>query len=543
MAMPTGIDRAPNPGRRGRWSRAHNRTKRNLAALLVTLAGILALAANCGAADPTLSAEARHALRLQPGVVLVYVSYDFTILDYQFKCSSSGSGFLYRPDGYMITNGHVVQLANRKDLQARAALSNAINQCIVDTIKGSRLTDEQRQDVVNQIKAAPATAFHGKDPEISVVLDNGSSYKGEIKAYSDPVSEGGKDVAVIKIDGRNLPTVPLGHSDGVSVGDEVTVIGYPGAANLLVSRESALIPTVTHGRISAVNKIMAKGTPVLQSEVTINHGNSGGPAFDDKGNAIGIATYGSQEASGFNFFVPIDTAWEFVRQAGADPASGPFDTVWTEALDAYSAQHWKKAHALIGSALELMPNQPDVMKLQRQAAANERSLGPGASILESLESPPILIGGGLILAAIVIVAIVFLKPSRAPVAGPAAPVESAGMRPTTVQTPPPMNLGALHITSGPLKGKQYPIPKTGLLIGRDPQKCIIVLPGDNVGREHAWVMPMENGRDVAVIDRGSANGTYLNSTDTERIKKALLQNGDRIFICRENSTEIAFYRP
>ena len=103
-------------------------------------------------------------------------------------------------------------------------------------------------------------------------------------------------------------------------------------------------------------------------------------------------------------------------------------------------------------------------------------------------------------------------------------------------------LGALHITSGPLKGKQYPIPTSGLLIGRDPQKCFIVLPGENVGREHAWVMPMENGRDVAVIDRGSANGTYVNSTSTERIKKAMLHNGDKIFICRDNSTEIVYYR-
>jgi hypothetical protein len=242
--------------------------------------------------------------------------------------------------------------------------------------------------------------------------------------------------------------------------------------------------------------------------------------------------------------VPIDTAWEFVRQAGAEPASGPFDTVWTEALDAYSAQHWKKAHTLIGSALELMPNQPDAMKLQRQAAANERSVSFVDSILEMLASPglPVLVGGALILAAIVVVALIFLKPSRAPVAKTENKPVSGGPKPTTVQAPAQSVLGALHITSGPLKGKQYPIPKTGLLIGRDPQKCIIVLPDDNVGREHAWVMPMDNGRDVAVIDRGSANGTYLNSTETERVKKVLLQNGDRIFICRENSTEIAFYR-
>jgi serine protease Do len=539
MAMPTRIYQPATPRLRGRWGRQHIRAKLNAAvAFFFALASVVALATNCNAAAPTLSPEARRALRLQPGVVLVQIIYDFTVLDYQFHCRSSGSGFLYRPDGYLITNGHVVQLANRKDLQARAALVDAYDKCAVETVKGSPLTDDQRVAVVTQIKAAPPSAFRGKAPEITVYLDNRNAYRGEIKAYSDPVSAGGKDVAVIKIDGRGLPTVPLGHSDGVSVGDEISVIGYPANANAGVSKESEFIPTVTHGRISAVNKNMDNGTPVLQSDVIINHGNSGGPGFDNKGNVIGIATFG---LDGIYSFVPIDTAWEFVRQAGADPMSGAFDAVWTEALDAYDGQHWKKAHTLTGSALEIMPNQRDVVKLQRQAAANERNMGFVASTLET-PGLPVLIGGGLILVAVVIAAMVFLKPSGSPVAKTETKADRGSPKPTTVQPVAQSVLGALHITSGPLKGKQYPIPKTGLLIGRDPQKCIIVLPDDNVGREHAWVMPMDNGRDVAVIDRGSANGTYVNSTQSERVKKVLLQNGDRIFICRENSTEIAFYR-
>jgi serine protease Do len=539
--MLTAIDQPADARFGGRLRLAHLWWKLKPVALLILGFALMhAFLPNCKADTPLLSPEAKRALRLQPGVVLVYVTYKVEAFNDSFPCGVSGSGFLYRPDGYLITNGHVVQFANVKDLQAQKAFVREVGRCIFDHFERKGHPEAEIQAA---LKAHPEKVVWS-NPDIDVVFDNGTDYKGEIKAYSDPISAGGKDVAVIKIDAKNLPTVQLGHSDGLSVGDEVSVIGYPGAANLNTSRESALVPTVTNGRISAVNKVMAHGTPVIQSDVNITHGNSGGPAFDAKGNVIGIATFGSQEAAGLNFFVPIDTAWEFVRQAGAEPVSGTFDSVWSEALDAYTAQHWGKAHTLLGSALELMPNQPDAIKLQRQAAANQRNAGTSGAIAEMFESPsPVLIGGGLVLVAIICIGVlVLVKSNGSSKAKPAGKGEVPVIVPGAVQLPASTTLGALHITSGPLKGKQYVIPISGLLIGRDPQKCFIVLPGENVGREHAWVMPMDNGKDVAVIDRGSANGTYVNSTSTERIKKALLHNGDKIFICRDDSTEIVYYR-
>jgi pSer/pThr/pTyr-binding forkhead associated (FHA) protein len=53
------------------------------------------------------------------------------------------------------------------------------------------------------------------------------------------------------------------------------------------------------------------------------------------------------------------------------------------------------------------------------------------------------------------------------------------------------------------------------------------------------VVPLDNG--VAVIDRSSANGTYVNSTESPRIAKMVLKNGDRIFIGRKNPTEITYF--
>src|SRR5271157_2724173 len=330
--------------------------------------------------------------------------------------------------------------------------------------------------------------------------------------YSDPTGVNvGKDIAIVKIDATNLPTVALGNSDDVHVEQPVTVIGYPGAASAIgktlgdeISEESMLVPTVTNGHISAV-KMDYKGSPVLQSDAAITHGNSGGPAFDPDGKVIGVATFGAQEAAGFNFFVPINTAMEFVRQAGAPPESGSFDSTWHAALDAMASHQWTKAHALIGNVLEIMPGEPDAARLQIVAAREEQK--------EVLPWP--WIGGAAVLLIVMIGLIVWaVKASRAnklaaaPVAAPAVSVnipqqpQPQPVLAPTVLAPTALaatvlqdstsakTYGTLHVTSGPLNGNRFPIPKTGVMIGRDSTKCAIVLADESVSKEHAWVVPI-----------------------------------------------------
>ena len=525
------------------------------AAVFGLLAALLVSVANCFAAQSLLTPESRKDLELQPGVVLIIVQFKATLGPWSVSPGFLGSGFLYRPDGYLITNGHVAQMANEKDskaahdriVTAAPMVTEAVLQSEEQKLKRP-LTPEEKQSVLDELnKLFEAGRMQIEGMSLTVLLSNGSSYQGEIKAYSDPITENGKDVAIIKIDGRNLPTVALGNSDEVNVGDSMTVVGYPGEATNatmagLFSQQSALIPTVTSGRISAVDKTDYRGTPVLQSETTINHGNSGGPAFDADGKVIGIATYTLNKSegavAGLNFFVPINTAMEFVRQAGADPERGPFDQMWHRALDAYAGQHWYQAHELMGSVLEMFPKQPDAMKLQLQAAENMRTEGPFAYWVDRVGMAPLLAFVGVVLL-FLIALVVFLvrKPSPPP---PATRVDP----PTTSQVaPPPMigpeYFGSLFIASGPLSGNRFQIPSKGLLIGRDPSLCTVILPDDTVSKEHAWVVPLDNG--VVVIDRSSANGTYVNSIDSPRIGKMQLKNGDRIFIGRKNPTEITYF--
>jgi serine protease Do len=543
----------------------------SLLAVLVLIAFFLSPATPVRAQSVLLSPENRRDLELQPGVVLIMVRYKATLGKWTINPGILGTGFLYRPDGYLITNGHVAQFANEKDPKAiqdrfRNAIPQILEEILSDVQKsaGRDLKPEEVNSLKEQIlQAIAAGNLKIESMTLTVLFANGTSYPGEIKAYSDPIDEGGKDIAIIKIDGKNLPTVAIGNSDAVNVGDQLTVIGYPGAATNaaisgLFSENSALVPTVTDGRVSAVNKTDYKGTPVIQSEAVINHGNSGGPAFDGNGHAVAIATYTLNKAddsvAGLNFFVPINTAMEFVRQAGAQPERGPFDQTWDEALESYAGQHWYKAHQLLGSVLEMMPNEPDAVRLQQQAAVNIHNENPWAYWLDRLGMGPLIaIAAVVVLLAGGFIFLVTRKPSdaksRATVAlqGRAAVVALPAQPQTPPLTPisPPAippgveKFGALFINSGPLTGNRFEIPKKGVLIGRDPSVCSVVLPDDTISKEHAWVVPLDNG--IAVIDRSSVNGTYVNSTDSPRISKMILKNGDRIFIGRKNATEITYF--
>jgi hypothetical protein len=316
-----------------------------------------------------------------------------------------------------------------------------------------------------------------------------------------------------------------------------------------VSRASELVATSSDGIVSALKNQDYSGTPLIQTNTNINHGNSGGPAFDGAGRVIGIATFGKKEA-GFNFLVPVSTAMEFVRQAGAEPARGAFDKTWHAALDAYLDEDWSRAHTLSNQALEIIPGQPEALKLASQAAARE----PSEPFLHKARMTPGAYGFMAIAASLVLVSglVLWLALHKSSSTAPPAPVERIaipasssidGARIVDASSNHASRkeeaFGMLHVTGGPLSGNRFPIPKAGLLIGRDPTKCSVVLPDDSISREHAWFVPLDNG--VAVIDRKSANGIFVNSVDSAPIDKVILRHGDRVYLGKQNKTSFTYY--
>jgi serine protease Do len=180
----------------------------------------------------------------------------FPDIPFEKKVKSLGSGFLFSKDGYILTNQHVVEYAS----------------------------------------------------EIVVTTVGGKQYVAE-KIGEDRTT----DAAVLQIDGENFPSVKLGDSDEVIIGEWAIALGNPFGLFDITSK-----PIVTVGVISAVDEDFGRQgndrifEDMLQTDAAINGGNSGGPLVNSNGEVIGINTWiisGSETMSaniGLGFAVPIN---------------------------------------------------------------------------------------------------------------------------------------------------------------------------------------------------------------------------------------------
>ncbi|OWY68842.1 serine protease [cyanobacterium TDX16] len=165
----------------------------------------------------------------------------------------TGSGFILSPDGRLLTNAHVVS-------EART---------------------------------------------VQVTLKDGRTFEGKVVGV-DPVT----DVAVVKINARNLPRVKLGNSKNLIPGQWAIAIGNP----------LGLDNTVTIGIISATDRTSAQvGVPdkrvtFIQTDAAINPGNSGGPLLNTEGEIVGVNTAIRTDAQGLGFAIPIETAARVANQ-------------------------------------------------------------------------------------------------------------------------------------------------------------------------------------------------------------------------------------
>ena len=374
-----------------------------------------------------------------------------------------GSGYLVNPDGYIITNGHVVQpYYERDDREIRDAF---VRQAIEEACLESGLSDERKQAAVERLypRVAP-TATVGLRKTLTVVLPSRDKFVAEIKAYSPALAErpgkqvsssgggakeSGKDVAVLKIDAKNLPTVALGDSDRVQVGQPIRILGFPGVVMYhdLLDKRSAVEASVTSGLVSSL-KLDARGGPVIQTDAAASWGNSGGPAINERGEVVGMLTFisltpdESQAIQGFNFLVPVNTVKEFARAAGVPlDKTSPFNTVWHEAVDRYARGDWVGAQSRLDAANRLVPNLPDVQRMQTDAQLR---------LLQPSPWPNPLLLGGVAIATLAAAGGTWVMVRRRRRPAPATPTlerpAPAGEGPAAAAASVPLRLSAADLT-------------------------------------------------------------------------------------------------
>jgi serine protease Do len=163
-----------------------------------------------------------------------------------------GSGFIISSDGYIVTNAHVVEEAD----------------------------------------------------EVQVIMKDRREFIGQVVGLDKR-----SDIALLKVDAKDLPTIRTGNSDKLKVGQWVFAIGAPFGFD----------QTATQGIVSALSRSLPDGTyvPFIQTDVAVNPGNSGGPLFDLDGNVVGVNSQIYSRSGGYmglSFAIPINLVKNITAQ-------------------------------------------------------------------------------------------------------------------------------------------------------------------------------------------------------------------------------------
>jgi len=460
----------------------------------------------------------------------------------------SGSGFVVHPDGYILTSGHVVAPTRDPAAMQRDLLRNGAIAALVKHFPLDDLRRLHRSDALQPYIAALAS--RGRLEKVEVVneieLSNGEKLPFQTRQYSPALAEHGTDLALLKVEHRNLPVLQLADSDASRVGESIWAIGYPAVASSTddiiggwLSRDSDLEPTFNPGSITALKR-NRDNVPVFQSNVAIYHGNSGGPAVNRAGLVVGISTWGHTDAEQIKFLVPINVAKGLLAAAKVTPnVDGEFNRHYRAALDAAVDGDWSVARKELANANQLFPNSPDLIRFGADIDRAVRTM-------PLWRQHPIAAGSAAVVLSLALIGcFVMLFNSRKP----RFPKELLQATTETVVAPggrdaldrpagglAPRVLGKFTILNGSRAGERLGLGGSGIRIGRESMICEIVLENPKVSRLHAEVVSIDGK--VLLIDRNSSNGTYVND---QKIDKRFLKDGDIIYFGGRNAVAVAFH--
>ncbi|MFN8183580.1 MAG: trypsin-like peptidase domain-containing protein [Candidatus Nanopelagicales bacterium] len=394
-------------------------------------------------APPTSPLEEVQAL-VQPAVVYEEVTwtgyvYDETNKQYftndPFTASFQCTGFVVNPDGYVATAGHCVDY------------DQTIREAILTQVVDWAYNNDYYE--VSPSKETIATfaknwridgAKTEGTPDLAVNVAYGVSVSGEPSGKALPARVIAKrafdqgDVALLKIEARDLTVVPLSDNADTGVGTEIVSVGYPASVDLVT--DANFNPSFKEGTISAEKTTSGGLLPVYEISAAVSGGMSGGPTVGLDGDVIGVNSFKIEgETQPFNFVQPSQNLQELMRGEGVENTLGKVTDLYRAGLNAYFAGDREEAISDFQQVLDIVPSHQFAQEYLRKSQDLPKSSG-------LLSSPLLWIG--LLLVALVVAAIVIavvVSRRRKPAAVTAG---GAGLTPppppaaaSADQTPPP----------------------------------------------------------------------------------------------------------
>lgn len=310
----------------------------------------------------------------------------------------SGSGFAISPNGYILTNAHVVTDQMVKEEIAYPYIKSAFVRAVMgqsgsvqQRISEAPLPVQERfaHDVyayaMANTRLSNAPTVRVLDPSVRAddleqVLRE--AIPARVVAAANDSYQTGRDVALLKIDASDLPSLSLTKRRALAIGEEVVLFGFPGTGDV---GGDLMESTFTAGVVSALKDAPSGDFKVFQIDAKSSQGSSGGPLLDRAGNVVGILTYGTgggdTVGDGFGFAIPSEVGSTLLSDNTIISERSAFAEDATRALELYHESRCREAQEAFASA-ELSVNKKFVPTgyFDEYRAECDRLIAAGLSI-------------------------------------------------------------------------------------------------------------------------------------------------------------------
>jgi S1-C subfamily serine protease len=371
-------------------------------------------------------------------------------------CSAGvGSGSLISNDGYIATNGHVVATSPKSalidSLSSTDTASRYLDYLVATGLLTRLAATELLTGVKNDVSTAttaleatvnliPATTISSSnvDVQYAVQLSNDpvriSSLNNRlVVGFTDTIVQArlvaqdfdqatadqslisgqftSSDVALLKVSG-SFPYVTLGTSSSVTIGDQLTAIGFPAFIDNSVNTDQwQTVPSITQGRVTAISSDATRnGRKIISTSVPIAQGESGGPSFSDAGEQIGLNTYTALKCAdlkcfGDGFVRDIADLKALLQKNNITLKTGGVTDDWKQGLAAYTSGNYTEALALFKKVQAEYPSNylvSPLARIAREQVGSNTDTSSSFQVRAVTTVVMIVVGSGLLILAIII---------------------------------------------------------------------------------------------------------------------------------------------